>query len=154
MADLQAQLEQLRQAMAVLEAQRATLGDRVVDPALTGLRQQLTALEAQLPAEPAPPEERRVITVLFNDIVGSTALAEKLDPEEWRRTVAAVHATGGRIIEQYHGMVAQYLGDGLLAWFGVPQPSEYDPEHAVRAALGVQNAIASLKANSCDAREI
>ena len=91
MADVQAQREQLRQAMAVLEAQRATLGDGVVDPALTGLRQQLTALEAQLPAEPTPPEQRRVITILFTDIVGSTALAEKLDPEEWRHTVAEVY---------------------------------------------------------------
>jgi class 3 adenylate cyclase/tetratricopeptide (TPR) repeat protein len=148
MADVQAQREQLRQAMAVLETQRATLGDAVVDPALAGLRQQLTALEAQLPAEPTPPEERRVITILFTDIVGSTALAEKLDPEEWRQTVAAVHATVGRIIEQHHGMVAQYLGDGLLTWFGVPQPSESDPEHAVRAALAVQSVITSLKANA------
>ena|SRR5437879_7694639 len=98
MADVQAQREQLRQAMAVLEAQRATLGDGVVDPALTGLRQQLTALEAQLPAEPTPPEQRRVITILFTDIVGSTVLAEKLDPEEWRHTVAEVHATAGRIL--------------------------------------------------------
>ena len=146
MADGQAQLEQLRQAMAVLEAQRATLGDAVVGPALAGLRRQLTALEAQLPAASAPPEERRVITVLFTDIVGSTALAEHLDPEEWRQTVAEVHATVGRLIEQHHGMVAQYLGDGLLAWFGVPQPGEYDPENAVRAALEVQGAIASLRA--------
>ena len=146
MADVQGQLEQLRQAMTVLEAQRATLG-AAVDPVLAGLRQQLTALEAQLLAEPTPPEARRVITVLFTDIVGSTAFAEQLDPEEWRQTVAAVHATVGRIIEQHHGMVAQYLGDGLLAWFGVPQPTEDDPEHAVRAALGVQTAIASLKAN-------
>jgi hypothetical protein len=62
MADMQAQREQLRQAMAVLEAQRARLGDGVVDPALTGLRQQLAALEGQFPAEPTPPEERRVTT--------------------------------------------------------------------------------------------
>jgi class 3 adenylate cyclase/predicted ATPase len=146
MADVQAQRDQLRQAIAVVEAQRGTLGDGVVDLALTGLRQQLTTLEAQLPAKPTPPDERRVITILFTDIVGSTALAEQLDPEEWRHTVAEVHATAGRIIEQHHGMVAQYLGDGLLAWFGVPQPTEDDPEHAVRAALGVQSAIAALKA--------
>jgi class 3 adenylate cyclase/predicted ATPase len=148
MADVQDQLGQLRQAMAVLEAQRATLGDGVVDPALAGLRRQVADLEALLPAEPTPPEERRVITILFTDIVGSTAHAEKLDPEEWRQTVATVHATVGRIIEQHHGMVAQYLGDGLLAWFGVPKPSEDDPEHAVRAALAAQSAIASPKVNT------
>ena len=108
MADVQAQLEQLRQAMVALEAQRVTLGDGVVDSAVAVLRQQLTALAAQLPVEPTPQEERRVITILFTDIVGSTALAEKLDPEDWRQTVAVVHATGGRVIEQYHGMVAQY----------------------------------------------
>jgi class 3 adenylate cyclase/tetratricopeptide (TPR) repeat protein len=148
MADAQEQREQLRRAMAVLEAQRATLGDAVVDPALAGLRQQLTALEAQHSAEAAPPEERRVISVLFSDIVGSTALAEQLDPEDWRHTVAAAHATVGQIIAEHHGSVAQYLGDGVLAWFGVPQPSENDPERAVRAALALQSGIAELKTNA------
>lgn len=137
-----AQLEQLRHAIAVLEGQRAALGDAVVEPALAALRQQLVALEAEVTAESLPTEERRLITILFTDIVGSTTLAHDLDPEEWRQTVAKLHSTMGKIIQDRHGLVAQYLGDGLLALFGAQTSSEHDPENAVRAALEAQSAIA------------
>ncbi len=80
--------------MGALEKQRSTLGDAVVDPALAALRQQLATLEAQAPAVPAPAEERRLITILFTDVVGSTGLAESLDPEEWRRTIAKLRDGG------------------------------------------------------------
>lgn len=127
--------------MSVLETQRATLGAAVVDPALAALRQQLAALETEVPAQSGPLEERRVITILFTDIVGSTALAHNLDPEEWRQTVAKLHSAIGTIIQGHHGMVAQYLGDGLLALFGAEASGERDPEHAILAALGAQSAI-------------
>jgi class 3 adenylate cyclase/predicted ATPase len=130
--------------MAVLEAQRATLGDAVVAPAIAALRLQLAALEAQVPAVPTPAEERRVITILFTDVVGSTALAESLDPEEWRHTVTVLHETVGGIIQKHQGTVAQYLGDGLLALFGAYSSSEHDPENAIRAALDAQSAVSAL----------
>ncbi len=143
---VQAELEKLRAAMTGLEVQRAVLGDAIVEPALAGLRLQIAALEAQPQADVAPADERRLITILFTDIVGSTALAEKLDPEDWRQTVAQLHATVGNLITQHQGTVAQYLGDGLLAFFGAQASSEQDAENAIRAALEFQNAIAHLDA--------
>src|SRR5512143_3542813 len=104
MADAVAeQIEKLRTSLAALEGQRALLGDAVIEPALVALRSQINALEAQRTAEaaPSPIEERRLITILFTDVVGSTALAEKLDPEEWRHTVAHLHATVGDLIAQH-----------------------------------------------------
>jgi class 3 adenylate cyclase/tetratricopeptide (TPR) repeat protein len=130
--------------MAVLEAQRTTLGESVVEPALAALRQQLAALEAQVPAVSAPAEERRLITILFTDVVGSTGLAESLDPEEWRRTVARLHGMVGEIVQKHQGTVVQYLGDGLLALFGAHGSSEHDPENAIRAALEAQSAVSTL----------
>ena len=142
--DTRSRLEQLRHSISVLEGQRATLGDAVVEAALAGLRLQIETLEAEAIAQPAPTEERRLITIFFADIAGSTAIAEGLDPEEWRRTVSAVHAAVGAIIEEHQGSVVQYLGDGLLALFGARAASEHDPEHAIRAALDAQAAVAAL----------
>jgi len=144
--DTHKRLEQLRHSITVLEAQRATLGEAVVESALAGLRLQIESLETQSAPFPAPAEERRLITILFTDIVGSTTIAERLDPEEWRKTVAAVHDAVGTIIQEHQGSVVQYLGDGLLALFGARTASEHDPEHAIRAALEAQNAVAALPA--------
>ena len=145
----QDQLEKLRRAVAGLEAQRAVLGDAIVEPALQSLREKITSLEIQQAArsepETEPAEERRIVTILFTDIVGSTSQAEKLDPEEWREIVAAVHGLAGQAVLLYTGRVLQYLGDGLLAVFGVDAPSELDPDNAVRAALEIQRSIALLR---------
>jgi len=114
----------------------------VVGPALAALRAQIAALQAaaeQAAARPA--DERRLITILFTDIVGSTGLAEQVDPEAWRQTVAGVHATAGACITQHDGQIAQYLGDGLLAFFGAQHAGEADPEHAIRAALEIQDRL-------------
>ena len=144
--DTRSTLDPLRHSITVLEGQRTALGDAVVEPALAALRKQIEALEAEAPSPPARMEERRLITVLFTDIVGSTAIAERLDPEEWRKIVAAVHETVGAIIQEHQGSVVQYLGDGLLAFFGAGTTSEHDPETAIRAALDAQNAVAAVQA--------
>src|SRR5512136_47633 len=136
--------EQLRHSMEALEAQRTVLGDAVVEPALVGLRQQLAALEAQQQTQAAP-EERRIVTILFSDLVGSTAMAEQLDPEDWRQVVAGIHAMAGRCVQQQDGVVMQYLGDGLLALFGARTSSERDPENAIRAALNIQAGLTTLQ---------
>ncbi len=138
----QAQIEKLQASIRGLEAQRAVLGDAIVEPALAALRQQLAALEEQAAAQAAPTEERRLVTILFFDIVGSTSMAEKLDPEEWRQVVQQVHSALGNAISVHHGVVAQYLGDGLLAFFGSKEASEHDPENAARAALDGHAAVA------------
>src|SRR5438105_7894042 len=86
-----------------------------------------TAAAATLPAG-----ERRQLTVLFCDLVGSTSLSQRLDAEEWRDVVEAYHRTGAAVT-RFGGHVAQYLGDGLLIYFGWPTAREDDPERAVRA---------------------
>jgi len=85
--------------------------------------------------------ERKPVTILFADIVGSTTLAEKLDPEEWREIVNGVHRRVVEAIYRYEGTVAQLLGDGVLAFFGAPVTHEDDPIRAVRAGLDLQSSI-------------
>jgi len=85
--------------------------------------------------------ERKLVTILFTDIVGSTSLAEKLDPEEWKEVVSGAHQHVSKIIHHYEGTIAQLLGDGVLAFFGAPITHEDDPVRAVRAALDIQEEI-------------
>jgi class 3 adenylate cyclase len=85
--------------------------------------------------------ERKPVTILFADIVGSTSIAEKLDPEEWKEIVAGAHRRVGEAIYRYEGTIAQLLGDGVLAFFGAPITHEDDPVRAVHAALDIQDAI-------------
>ncbi|MBI4199959.1 MAG: AAA family ATPase [Chloroflexi bacterium] len=87
--------------------------------------------------------ERKLVTVLFADIVGSTAFAEKMDPEEWREVVTGVHQHVSEAIYRYEGTIAQLLGDGVLAFFGAPLAHEDDAERAVCAALDIQAAMGS-----------
>jgi ABC-type oligopeptide transport system substrate-binding subunit/class 3 adenylate cyclase len=86
--------------------------------------------------------ERKPVTILFTDIVGSTAIAERLDPEEWREVVSGAHRRVSEAVTRYEGTIAQLLGDGVLAFFGAPVAHEDDPTRAVRAALDIQAAIA------------
>ncbi len=88
--------------------------------------------------------ERRHLTILFCDLVGSTELADRLDPEDFRNLVALYQRACGTVIDRFEGHVAQYLGDGILAYFGYPQAHERDPERAIFAALGIIDSIAEL----------
>lgn len=139
------EMENLRATIAALEAQRGALGDMVVDTALAPLREKLAALQGQTAPQPLPADERRLVTILFTDIVESTTLAEKLDPEEWRRIVTQLHGAAAECVSKHHGQVIQYLGDGLLALFGAQEPGEFDAENAVRAALELQQQVAGLQ---------
>jgi class 3 adenylate cyclase len=97
------------------------------------------------PPEPQPPEaERRQLTVLFCDLVDSTTLARQLDPEELREVVRAYQEACAKVIARYEGHIAQYLGDGLLVYFGYPQAHEDDARRAVRAGLGMIEALGQL----------
>ena len=84
----------------------------------------------------APEAERRQLTVLFCDLVDSTALAARLDPEELREVVRAYQAACAEVIGRFEGHIAQYLGDGLLVYFGYPLAHEDDAQRAVRLAWG------------------
>ena len=88
--------------------------------------------------------ERRHLTVLFCDLVGSTEIASHLDPEEWREIVAEYHHAAAQAIERFGGHVAQYLGDGVMAYFGWPEAHDNDAERAARAGLAMLDAIAKL----------
>jgi len=92
----------------------------------------------------APEGERRHLTILFCDLVGSTEIASHLDPEEWREIVASYHRTATQAIERFGGSVAQYLGDGVMASFGYPEAHDNDAERAVRAGLAILDAISIL----------
>jgi len=97
------------------------------------------------PAEPRPPDaERRQLTVLFCDLVDSTVLASRLDPEDWGAVVRAYQDTCAKVIARYEGHIAQYLGDGLLVYFGYPHAHEDDAQRAVWAGLGMVEAIEQL----------
>ena len=94
---------------------------------------------------PRPPEaERRQLTVLFCDLADSTRLAGQLDPEDLREVVLAYQATCVEMIQRFDGHVAQYLGDGLLVYFGYPQAHEDDAQRAIRAGLGILDAMGTL----------
>jgi GTP cyclohydrolase III len=85
--------------------------------------------------------ERRQLTVMFCDLVGSTALSEQLDPEEFHQVVRDYQQACAEVISRYEGHIAQYLGDGLLVYFGYPVAHEDDAQRAVRAGLGIVGAI-------------
>jgi class 3 adenylate cyclase len=88
--------------------------------------------------------ERKLVTALFADIVGSTSLAEKMDPEDWREIVGGAHQRVSQAVYRYEGTIAQLLGDGVLAFFGAPLAHEDDPERAIRAGLDIQAGIADF----------
>jgi hypothetical protein len=91
-----------------------------------------------------PEGERRHLTVLFCDLVGSTEIARHLDPEEWREIVSEYHRAAAQAIERFGGHVAQYLGDGVMACFGYPEAHDNDAERAARAGLAILDAISKL----------
>ena len=89
-------------------------------------------------------EERKVVTVVFADMVGSTERAERLDPEDVRALLAPYHARLRHEFERHGGAVEKFIGDAVVAVFGAPISHEDDPERAVRAALAIQEAIAEM----------
>ena len=97
-------------------------------------------------ARGTPEAERRQLTVLFCDLVDSTVLASQLDPEELREVVRAYQATCAKVIARFEGQIAQYLGDGLLVYFGYPLAHEDDAQRAVRTGLGIVEAMGPLNA--------
>jgi len=119
------------------------VGEAGTPPAL---QEDIPPLPGESPApERRPPEaERRQLTVLFCDLVDSTVLAGQFDPEELREVVRAYQETCAKVIARFEGHIAQYLGDGLLVYFGYPLAHEDDAQRAVRAGLGMIEALGQL----------
>ena len=93
------------------------------------------------PTRTAPEAERRQLTVMFCDLADSTKLSQQLDPEDLREVVRAYQATAAEVVHQYEGHMAQYLGDGLLIYFGWPVAHEDDAQRSLHAGLGIVEAI-------------
>jgi class 3 adenylate cyclase len=89
--------------------------------------------------------ERRQITVMFSDLVGSTALSSRMDPEDLREVISAYQKCVAEVVRRFGGFVAMYLGDGVLVYFGYPEAHEDDAERAVRAGLELIAAVSALK---------
>lgn len=106
---------------------------------------QTTLIEQRALPTTTLPGERKLVTILFTDIVSSTAIAEKLDPEEWKEIVSGAHRIVGAAVRRYEGTIAQYLGDGALVFFGAPITHEDDPQRAVRATLEILSAISDYR---------
>jgi class 3 adenylate cyclase/tetratricopeptide (TPR) repeat protein len=106
------------------------------------------ATAAVAPVEAFPPDsaERRHVTVMFSDLVGSTALSARMDPEDLREVISAYQKCVAETVRRFDGFVAKYMGDGVLVYFGYPQAHEDDAERAVRAGLELIRAVATLGA--------
>jgi class 3 adenylate cyclase len=96
-------------------------------------------------SEPKPHDtaERRQVTVMFSDLVGSTALSARMDPEDLREVISAYQKCVAETVQHFGGFVAKYMGDGVLVYFGYPQAHEDDAERAVRAGLQLIQAVTS-----------
>jgi hypothetical protein len=130
----------------------ATVGDR--RRLLEAIASLASSEAPTLVAAPRQPggAERRQLTVMFCDLVGSTALAGRLDPEDLRDVIGAYHATVAEEAGRFGGFVAKYMGDGVLLYFGYPHAQEDDAERAVRAGLALVPRLHFLrrtKADSC-----
>jgi class 3 adenylate cyclase len=94
---------------------------------------------------PRSDAERRQVTVMFSDLVGSTALSARMDPEDLREVISAYQKCVAETVQRFGGFVAKYMGDGVLIYFGYPQAHEDDAERAVRAGLELVAAVSDLK---------
>jgi class 3 adenylate cyclase len=121
----------------------AALGDPACVADASGPPAETTATFA-----PRSDAERRQLTVMFCDLVGSTALSARLDPEDPGEVIGAYHRTVADVARSFDGFVARYMGDGVLIYFGYPQAHEDDAERAVRAGLNIVNAIGRLDIKS------
>src|SRR5215471_11091737 len=123
----------------------AALGGK---PAVDGARTTIEGPADTPTSSVSSSAERRRLSVMFCDLVGSTELSSRLDPEDLRDVIGAYHRAVAATVAGFDGFVAKYMGDGVLAYFGYPHAHEDDAERAVRAGLGVVDAVARLDVKS------
>ena len=135
-----------------LEKLGVVLGDRrKMLRAIANLDATSVATSPAPPSAPPPQEvaaERRQVTVMFSDLVGSTALSARMDPEDLREVISAYQKCVAETVQRFGGFVAKYMGDGVLIYFGYPQAHEDDAERAVRAGLELAAAVGALKTHA------
>jgi class 3 adenylate cyclase/tetratricopeptide (TPR) repeat protein len=132
------ELEQLEQAITMLESQRAILGEAVVNAALAPMREKIALLRAQ---RTTTEQQRKQVAVLFADVSGFTAMSETMDPEEVSATMNALWTRLDAAITLHGGTIDKHIGDAVMALFGAPTAREDDPERAIRAALAMQTEL-------------
>jgi class 3 adenylate cyclase/predicted ATPase len=138
--------EDLKEIGVVAIGHRRKLLDAI---AALGTAVPLPAVTTTAPGAPAPADaERRQLTVMFCDLVGSTALSIRFDPEDLREVIGAYHRAVAKIVGGFDGFVAKYMGDGVLVYFGYPRAHEDDAERAVRAGFGAIDAVGRLDVKS------
>src|SRR6202011_5319696 len=123
--------------------------------AIAALRTDATAKDPSGDAVSSPPSatpedraERRQVTVMFSDLVGSTAMSARMDPEDLREVISAYQKCVAETVQRFGGFVAKYMGDGVLVYFGYPQAHEDDADRAVRAGLELIEAVGGLKSSA------
>jgi class 3 adenylate cyclase/tetratricopeptide (TPR) repeat protein len=142
------EVEKLEQAIQVLEAQRAILGNEVVAAALGPLREKLAALQATVSGPAAAKEDatqRRIVTAMFADVSGFTAMSEHMDAEDVRDTMNALWQQLDAVILVQGGKIDKHMGDGVMALWGAEEAREDDPERALHAALEMQAELAAFR---------
>src|SRR6266498_107975 len=142
----------LIQAIEALEAQRSLLGDQVVDIAQASIREKLTRLGMGIRASHEP-QERKLITVLFADVSGFTAMAEAMDHEIVSTVINSLWSRVDTAIQDHGGRIDKHIGDAVMALFGTPTAREDDPERAIRAALQIQAEVQKWKKEFTDSPE-
>ncbi|TMH09928.1 MAG: adenylate/guanylate cyclase domain-containing protein, partial [Betaproteobacteria bacterium] len=141
---MNADRDALERTIATLEGQRAVLGDAAVQLALAPIRARLSELRGGLETPPGAPSqqpERKLVTVMFVDIAGFTAMSERLDAERVREIMNGCFDLMVPVIVRYGGVIDKFIGDGLMALFGVPHATEHHAEHALRACLDLFGAV-------------
>ena len=141
--------ELLEQAIAVLETRRSLLGDDIVDAAITSMREKLAGLKDGTRAT-REPQQRKLITVLFADVSGFTAMAETMDHEVVSDVINSLWSRVDRAILDHGGRIDKHIGDAIMALYGTPTAHEDDPERAIRSALQIQSEILDWKSELSD----
>jgi predicted ATPase/class 3 adenylate cyclase len=143
-------LELLKKAIDALESSRTVLGDEVVDTALASMHRHLSELDAgALPAH--EPQQRKLVTILFADVSGFTAMAETMDHEIVSDVINSLWSRVDRAILDHGGRIDKHIGDAIMALFGTPTAHEDDPERAIRSALQIQTEIQEWKQEQSEA---
>jgi predicted ATPase/class 3 adenylate cyclase len=129
--------QQLEQAIAVQERLRGTMDDAIIDAAIAAIKKEIASLDA-------PEQQRKLVTVLYADVVGSTNIVKHLDPEDALEIMDGSLKRLAIPVEKHGGHVARYMGDGFKAVFGMPKAYENDPEMAIRAGLGILKVVKEI----------
>ena len=138
------EVEELNRAIDALEAQRSVLGNETTDIAQASIREKLARLHRGIRGSEAP-QERKLITVLFADVSGFTAMAEAMDHEIVNTVINSLWSRVDKAIQSYGGRIDKHIGDAVMGLFGTPTAREDDAERAIRAALQIQTEVQKWK---------